>query len=571
MAFLAMILNTVFCIWLLGRGVNELGLTAMLLSCTALLMLRYITAKRVIRELDVPLGTLKQYDRRFRAISFATQLVVGAGIWIVWPADNEARYVMTLLICFYATGTMVNLSHDYRSVLLTLPVLMVQPVAFWTIHELPIAVILVGLTALMISSVRNSQRTLEETIRIRFEKDDLLAEIEREKETALRALKQAEIANRSKSFFMAAASHDLRQPLYAATLLCETLTLHNLPHEAAQLLKQQRKALGAAAGLFDNLLDLSKFESGAVESKLTSVSLDDVLRDVDSEYQAVCRARGLTLEVGLTGLLVRSDYDLLTRMVRNLVSNAAKYTTTGGVRLLAERRGHEVLLAVEDTGPGIPIEDRERIFDEFVQIGNRQRLRDRGVGLGLAIVRHISLLLDHPVSVDSRPGGGTRMTIRMPAAVARAFATDVADAASEVDLSGREVWIVEDDPDVRQALVAYFNHRRCSCEVVQSRSELEGLASGRRLPDFALFDDMLSESESGLDLARWLANRLEPRRILIMTGNINVERWGELQASGFEVLRKPISVTALDNWMLKADAAEDEERPTLKALVTRSG
>ena len=243
---------------------------------------------------------------------------------------------MTLLICFYATGTMINLSHDYRSMRLTIPVLMVQPTVYWLLTGLTglaIAVILVGLTALMISSVRNSQRTFEESIRIRFEKDDLLVQLEREKETAVNALRQAEIANRSKSFFMAAASHDLRQPLYAGTLLCETLALHNLPPEAAELLKQQRKALAAAGGLFDNLLDLTKFESGSVAPTLSSVNLEDVVKEVESEYQALCRARGLTLDIGATAYCVRSDYDLLTRMVRNLVSNAAKYTASGGVRI----------------------------------------------------------------------------------------------------------------------------------------------------------------------------------------------------------------------------------------------
>jgi CheY-like chemotaxis protein len=244
-------------------------------------------------------------------------------------------------------------------------------------------------------------------------------------------------------------------------------------------------------------------------------------------------------------------------MVRNLVSNAVKYTTSGGVRVECERQGNEVVLTVEDTGPGIAREDQERIFDEFVQIGNPQRLRDRGVGLGLAIVRHISILLGHPVSVDSEPGRGTRMTIRMPAASAALVSADASEASAELDLTGKLIWVVEDDPDVREALVTYFRQRRCECEAVESRSALETLAArADRTPDFVLLDDMLSDSDSGLDIARWLTSRMERRRIMIMTGNVDPGRWRELEASGFTVLRKPISTAALNEWMSQAETAK---------------
>ena len=204
------------------------------------------------------------------------------------------RTSMTLLICLYAVGTMVNLSHDIRSFVMTIPLLMVQPALFWLLRPddgAAIAVILLGLRLLMISSVRNSRRTFEESIRIRFEKDDLLLQVEREKETALHALLQAENANRSKSFFMAAASHDLRQPLYAATILCDTLGLHNLPPESSKLLTQQGKALRAASGLFDNLLDLTKFESGASCRRSRPSTSASCLKEVENEFSALCRAK----------------------------------------------------------------------------------------------------------------------------------------------------------------------------------------------------------------------------------------------------------------------------------------
>jgi signal transduction histidine kinase/ActR/RegA family two-component response regulator len=557
MAFAAMILNTAFCVVLLGRGVDGTALAALLIAITALLLVRYIVATRASRALPAASHLeLQGFDKQFRILSFASQTVTGALIWIVWGTHDEiSAYVVTLLICLYAIGTMINLSADYRSFRSTIPLLMVQPTLFWLlagVDGIAIAVILMGLTVLMISSVRNSQHTFEDSVRIRFEKDDLLLQVEREKETALSALQQAEAANRSKSFFMAAASHDLRQPLYAATILCDTLGLHKLPPEATQLLTQQGKALKAASGLFDTLLDLTKFESGAVVPTFAPVNVRELLKEIEAEFSALCRAKDLTLTVVPTDYLAWSDYDLLDRMMRNLVSNAVRYTASGGIRVECTRVDDGLVLAVEDTGIGIAPEDQARIFNEFVQIDNPQRSRDRGAGLGLAIVRHISRLLGCEVTVQSSRGRGTRMAVRVPM-VAGALGIVRQDAASDAelcDLRGRLVWIVDDDASVRDALCAYFTARQCRCDTARSREELLAIekAAGR-LPDYVLIDDMLSERESGLDVARWLATRTDSRRILLMTGNANPDRMRTLRESSFTVLQKPIPASALNEWL----------------------
>lgn len=398
MAFAAMILNTAFCALLLGRGVSGAALAALLLASTGLLLVRYAIAVRALRTLPTAdVAELRLTDRRFRLVSFASQTVTGGLIWIVWGTRDEiSAYVLTLLICLYATGTMVNLAHDYRSFRLTIPLLMVQPIVFWLLSGtdgVVIAVILAGLTLLMVSSVRNSQRVFEESVRIRFEKDE---------------------ANRSKAFFMAAASHDLRQPLYAAKILAETMALQPLPPDVRQLLAQQTRALAAAGGLFDKLLDLSRFESGAITPDVRAIQLKEVLNQIESEFAVPCRSKGLELEIEKTEYVVRSDYDLLARMLRNLVSNAVYFTSSGSVRVGCAASGGDVLLTIADTGIGIAPEDQERIFKEYVQIEGPGGARDHGVGLGLAIVRHIALLLDHRVTLESTRGSGTCMSVRLP-------------------------------------------------------------------------------------------------------------------------------------------------------------
>jgi CheY-like chemotaxis protein/two-component sensor histidine kinase len=406
---------------------------------------------------------------------------------------------------------------------------------------------------MLISSAGNSQASFDESIRIRFEKDDLLKELEQEQRTVTTALQAAEAANRSKSFFMAAASHDLRQPLYAATILHDALALHDLEPAAAKLVEQQGKALRVAGDLFDNLLDLSRFESGVIKPVLTEVHLTPVLRELETEFLPQCEAKGLWLRVQANDVTVISDYNLLTRTLRNLLSNAIRYTAAGGIVLTSVERGAHAVVSVKDTGIGIAPDDRDRdrVFKEFVQLDNPQRSRDRGVGLGLAIVRHIAVLLGHEVQLESTPGAGTEMSIRMPrseTALAPAHPGN-GELATEVELAGMKVWIVEDDDLVREALSAYFMKLGCLHRVAGSRADLEALELQEGWPDFVILDDMLGGEETGLDLARWLASRMSPERLLLTTGNADSVRWRELNESGFSVARKPLSASMLQEWL----------------------
>jgi CheY-like chemotaxis protein/anti-sigma regulatory factor (Ser/Thr protein kinase) len=246
---------------------------------------------------------------------------------------------------------------------------------------------------------------------------------------------------------------------------------------------------------------------------------------------------------------VESDFDLLSRLVRNLVSNAIRYTTEGGVTIETTHDGEHVLLSVQDTGIGIAPEDQERVFQEFVQLANPQRARDKGTGLGLAIVRHIAALLSHPIHVESAPGRGTRITVRLPAASDAGAAAPAAAPDRATALEGRRVWIVEDDPLVRDALLGYFQQRGSAVRTALTRSDLLELERQDGLPDFVILDDMLGGAESGLVLALWLASRMPRNCILITTGNPEEARWVALSASGITALRKPVSTAALNDWL----------------------
>jgi two-component system, sensor histidine kinase len=541
---------------LLGR------LVGWLMLCTGLLLLRFVYARWVRGRLDGSLQELGRLDRGFRGISLLSQLAAGAGIWVIGGSSAPTdAYIVTLFIALYAVGAIVNLAHDFTTVKLTLPLLFLQPIIFWLMHGsegLLIALILAGIGFMMVSLAGNSQRNFNDSLRIRFEKDELLLRLEAEQRATAAALAAAEAANRSKTFFMAAASHDLRQPLYAVSILHDALLLHPHGPEPARLLAQQGVAIKATSSLFDNLLDLSKFESGVIKPQLGRVCLADLLHELTQEFAPQCAARGLGLTVAEDLPDVHSDYELLGRLLRNLISNALRYTQQGGIEVRCESVGDTVTLTVSDTGIGIALADQERVFGEFVQVGAVQRTRDGGTGLGLAIVRHIALLLKHAIGLGSTPGEGTQVRVSLPLlpaidAVTAAGPNDRHDALSAgLTLRGRTAWLVEDDPLLLNAISSYLAERGCACISGVSHADLKRQLAPGSWPDFVILDDDLGDSESGLDIARQLLVHLPGRRILLTTGNSSARRWQQLQESGVRVERKPVASALFDAWLIAA-------------------
>jgi len=227
---------------------------------------------------------------------------------------------------------------------------------------------------------------------------------------------QLEAAMRARALFLAAASHDLRQPLYAIAILADTLSMEALGPTAAEILARQREAIAVLRSLFDNLLDLSRLDAGDVRVAKRVVAVRELLGPSALDTEIICRSRGLAFEATLTDVWVETDPDLVRRVVANLLSNSVRYTEEGIVRLATEHDGAEVVVSVSDTGIGIDPKDQARIFDEFVQLSSPVHDRDRGVGLGLSIVNRICELLVLPLHLESTLGAGTTFKFRLPLA-----------------------------------------------------------------------------------------------------------------------------------------------------------
>ncbi|WP_132650779.1 hybrid sensor histidine kinase/response regulator [Pseudomonas aeruginosa] len=322
----------------------------------------------------------------------------------------------------------------------------------------------------------------------------------------LRQLRQArdaaEAANHSKDKYLAAASHDLLQPLNAARLLVDTLRERGLPAAELQLVERTHLALEGAETLLTDLLEIARLDQSAIRPDLDDYSLDELLAPLASEFEEVARAAGLALRARIPRLAVRTDARLLSRILRNLLSNACRYTERGSVLLGARRRGGKVRLEVWDTGRGIPADQLQAIFLEFNQLDAGRASERRGVGLGLAIVDRIAGILGYRIEVHSTPGRGSLFAIEVPLvrkparpapgeAIARVSAGD--------PLPGQRLLVVDNETEILFSMSALLG--QWGCEVLTA-TDLEGArkALDGRAPDAILVDYHLDHGATGCQL-----------------------------------------------------------------------
>ncbi|ACJ00219.1 ATP-binding protein [Rhodospirillum centenum] len=380
---------------------------------------------------------------------------------------------------------------------------------------------------------------------------------ERQAQQALTAARDtAERANRAKSRFLAAASHDLRQPLNAISLLTCNLRTRVGDPGARELLDQIEGSLDAMIDLFESLMDISKLESGGVELDVRPVPLQPLLNRLQRDFAPAARAKGLRLGVVPTTLYGLSDPTLLERILRNLVANAVRYTDRGGVLVGVRRYGSHLRIDVVDTGPGIPAGCLDDIFEEFQQLGNAARERSSGHGLGLAIVRRAADLLQHPLDVRSRPGRGSRFSVVLPRADVVAAEPDIpaADGPAEPAATGFPILLLEDDPLVLTATRMLLED--LDCPVVEARNGDEALRiiAGGAQPRLVLADYRLPGAMDGLETVRRIRTELgRSVPAILLTGDVTADVEPRARAAGVQFVRKPVRPDELRS-LVKATA-----------------
>ncbi|HEU0082471.1 MAG TPA: hybrid sensor histidine kinase/response regulator, partial [Bradyrhizobium sp.] len=360
------------------------------------------------------------------------------------------------------------------------------------------------------------------------------------------AWKSAELADRAKSSFLAAASHDLRQPLQTLRLLLATLEPHHPDGEARNVVTGIGRSLDTMGSILSSLLDVNRLESGNLRPSLSDFSLGDVFESLAVDFGAAVQEKGLRLRLIRCSLVIRSDRRMLEEMIRNLLSNSVRYTDRGRILLGCRRNGRNVRIEVWDTGVGITEDQLQHIFEEYYQ-GSAGAGRG-GFGLGLAIVKRLGQILDHRVEVRSIPGKGARFSIDVPRGPADAA---VREAPLPV-LRGNEafpfsVLAVEDETSVRAALRRLLKEKGIEATIVATAADALALISEHGLsPDLLLCDYNLRGSPDGvttIDLLRAALGRNVPA--VVMTGDTRSQTVSSIASQGVAVLIKPFMAEEL--------------------------
>ena len=374
-----------------------------------------------------------------------------------------------------------------------------------------------------------------------------LSEAVRDVEEARQA---AETANRSKTRFLAAASHDLLQPMNAARLFLSILRQQSgeTGGEQAQLVKRVDRSLTAAEELLGALLDISKLDSSMYEPEPEAIPVRDLFEQLRRRFRPLAANSDLQLRVHSLDQHIFSDRTLLYRILQNFLANAIRYTERGGVMLGCQRRGDTLRISVWDTGVGIDEADSALIFQEFQRLEYAERLDEKGLGLGLAICDRIAHMLDHSMAVCSRPGRGSRFSISVPLASREAIdrSADPSTTGSDVGLEGLRVLCIDNEPEILDGMNLLLDRWGCSVWLAEDAAQALEAVRESGAPDMVLVDYHLANRVSGLDVMDRLDAELE-RSVpaIVITADRSPQLEDASRARGYRLLRKPIRPAAL--------------------------
>ncbi|MBV9906368.1 MAG: response regulator [Hyphomicrobiales bacterium] len=414
------------------------------------------------------------------------------------------------------------------------------PYVLWAIFQADGLHLMLALTV-FVYSVSSIQLTLGFNksfilnTRLTLENENLVRELRVQKEAA-------EQANIAKSKFIATASHDLRQPVHALGLLAGALQGHAMNEEMRRLVKQIGGSVTAMDGLFNSLLDISRLDAGVVETQIEDFPIQPLLERVCRDYFAEAESKGLRLTWSRCSAVVRTDPFLLERILRNLVSNAVRYTDRG--RIVAGcRRGNRLRVELWDTGRGIPLDQQREVFGEFFQLGNLERDRAKGLGLGLAIVDRLAKLLDCAVTLRSAPGKGSVFTVSIPLAERQRFGPPALQGAPIFAMPRGLILVIDDDPVIQSAMQSLLSSWEHDVIVAGSSAEmLDRVAARARRPDLIICDYRLRDGENGIGVIKRLrSNYSEYVPAILITGDTGSDRLQEAQESGLILLHKPVA------------------------------
>ena len=522
---------------------------------------------RAYRKAAPPIADAERWGAYWVAGSTLAGALWGAASVVMFPA--QPSYQALFIVCQFGvilgglSNTAVYKPSFFGFALAVLVPLIVRvaiegdQVHLFTAGVLGVVLVFVLAFGLRVNGV------LTQSLAMRYENVDLIRELQSQTNAALAARAAAETASLAKSQFLAAASHDLRQPLHAMGLFAAALASRVHDPGVTPLVASIRASVEALEHLFAELLDLSQLDAGALRAAPAAFPLRPLFLRLAADFGPQAQAAGLSFRVAPTRLAVVTDALLLERVLRNLLANAVRYTPAGGIVLGVRRRADRVRIDVIDTGIGIADADTTRVFEEFVQLAGapRKHAGGRGMGLGLAIVRRLAALCGHEVELASAPGRGSRFSIAVPRAPALVRVCRSPRARRRMEglsantLSGRRVVVVDDDPAVVAAMQALFASWDAKAtggpDASLALATLADDEGGDDAVDLIVADLRLADGNSGIDAIGTLRERLGvDTPAIVVSGDTSAAAEREARDAEVRLLLKPVVAAALK------DAAE---------------
>lgn len=497
------------------------------------------------------------FHRWFRRVNYLPLALVGmaAGIGIIMtnlylsPAMQAYYYPAIILVAFY-TYNLIGTRFIYALAVDVSLFALYNLAILWRGDIAPTTLAVHDFYIVTANLIGGGAGYLTELQRRKLFETETHVRVEMEK--ALAARREADLANVAKSRFLAAVSHDLRQPIHAQGLFLNVLARTELTAKQREIVANVGAASAAAGDMLHTLMDFSRIEAGAVTPSARAFLLQPLLNRIEKEFSSQADAKGLRYRSRETRLAVHSDPALVEMILRNLVSNAIRYTRRGGILLACRKRGGAAVLEVFDTGIGIAASQHEEVFREFHQLGNPERDRRKGLGLGLSIVKGLAQRLGHPLGLDSVPGRGSVFRLALP--VADAVEVEPEDSAKDLvpRRAGIRILLVEDDEAVRLGTQQQLLDWGFECDAVEG-IEAAQAAARRQPPSLVISDFRLRNHSTGADVIAALRACLDQALpALLITGDTAPDRIREARSHGIPLLHKPVAPSALYRGIVNA-------------------
>ena len=522
---------------------------------------RFVLYRRYRRGSGYSAAETRQWGNWWAVGAGVAGLIWGSAAFLFWVDDSSVLQTILIVSIFAVTSAAVllistHLASFYAFVFGALVPLVSRTVMQGEAPYLLLALITTIAAIGIVAFGHSYNRSFVASLRSRFENEALAkalaaqnAALDQAWSVAERARRDAEIANRSKTQFFAAASHDLRQPLHALGLFVAALTERVRDPGVAPVVRSINASVGALEMLLDELLDISRIDAGALKVGMRHFPLQGVLDRLRLEFEAEAAARGLRLRVRPVTACAWSDPVLVERILRNLIANALRYTQRGGVLVACRAQRSMLALEVWDTGVGIPEPEQQRVFEEFYQGAGAERGYPKGMGLGLAIVKRLGTLIGAPVTLRSQPGRGTVFRVTLPRGEALRAPAASAPAAMDdrVTLAGRRIVVIEDEREVLEGMRVLLGGWHAEVVGATSADEaLTAVAEETRAPDLVIADYQLGSGANGAQAIESIRTRFRADiPAIVVTGSITPAHREEARANDYHLLPKPVAPAKL--------------------------